>query len=66
MFIDDDEEEVMTTKENTKAAKTTSAQGKRYVFLYTFVLIYSAGNVRPGKREFDRHSGTGRGYVFIG
>lgn len=21
----------------------------------------SVGNIRPGKREFDRHSGTGRG-----
>lgn len=25
------------------------------------LLIRSVGNTRPGKREFDRHSGTGRG-----
>ena len=61
MFIDDEEEEVMTTKEVPKTNKSTSTQAKRYVFIFSLLFIVSAGNVRPGKREFDRHSGTGRG-----
>lgn len=51
----EEEEEEKTVKQAPKNSKTVKRYGS---YLH---LICSVANTRPGKREFDRHSGTGRG-----
>ncbi|OAO13930.1 hypothetical protein AV274_4424 [Blastocystis sp. ATCC 50177/Nand II] len=48
-LFEEEEEEVQAAKKEVRSTKTTRTNEKR------------VGNLRPGKREFDRHSGTGRG-----
>ena len=45
----EEEEEIQPVKKEVKVEKKGRVNEKR------------VGNIRPGKREFDRHSGTGRG-----
>ena len=60
MLFEDEEEEVKTTKkEVAKTGKGPRVNEKRWVSWWNGVM-YSTGG-RPPKREFDRHSGTGRG-----
>ena len=51
----EEEEEEKTVKQAPKNSKTVKRYGSN------LHLICSVANTRPGKREFDRHSGTGRG-----
>lgn len=60
MLFEEDEEEVKVTKQPAKTTKSSHSNNKRYV-ITVISIMNSVGNTRPGKREFDRHSGTGRG-----
>lgn len=64
MLFEEDEEEVKVTKQPAKTTKNSHSNNKRYVITVSFIM-HSVGNTRPGKREFDRHSGTGRGQELV-